>query len=629
MNTLGHYLLAPQLLWFLLLLPVVIILYLLKLRRTEAVVSSTMLWMKSLKDMTANAPFQRLRANLLLLLQLIILALAVGALARPYLRLEGISGRHMCIVVDHSASMQTIEADGKSRLEQAKAHALELIENLDRGDQAMVVAFAEKAEVRIEMSDDAQRLRAAVQGIEPTDTRSNIRDVMMIAASLSPDNPDLPATIPDLQLVLISDGKLTDLEEVGARARNVTYHQVGEESFNVGIAALRMREPETSDTQAQTLVSLVSSHDETVTTTLTLYLNDSAIGVEEVEIAAKSTEDVIFGHPVFSEGVIRVEIDIDDQLDVDNTAWIAVKPAHSVKTLLVSDGESSNGYYLKRALGLNPAVDLSEVTPAAYRATDDFELTLFDAYVPDTLPPGTSVYFNALPNVEGLMATGSMDQPPILGVDRSHPVMRYLNPGNVGISKAITFSTPPGSTELMTTTGSPLIADISRGGRQMLVVGFELSQTDWPLKLSFPLFVQNLVSWVPSQRTSVEQYLQAGTPIEVLPGVDTEEVRLTLPDGGSETLRMEASHPVYFGGTRTAGIYTVTRGEDSYVVAVNLTDAVESDITPANELAFGRGTVLASQKTINTTRELWPWFVLAALCVLQFEWWIYTRRAWI
>lgn len=625
---LSQYVLAPQNLWFLLLMIVVIVLYLLKLRRTEAVVSSTMLWLKSLRDMTANSPFQRLRKNLLLLLQLIVLLMAILALARPYLRVEGLTGAHYCVVIDHSASMQTLEGD-KTRLDLAKEKALELIDTLDRGDQVMIVAFAEKAEVKSEMSDDRQRLRAAVRAIRPTETRSNIRDVMMIAASLAPDNPDLPATIPDLRLILFSDGQLTDLDQIGARARDVTYHKIGTETFNAGIVGLRLRDSTTLDTPAQTLVSVFNADANPIATTLTLYLDDSAIGVEEVSLKSGTTTDVVFEHPTFTEGVIRVELDLADRLVLDNQAWIALRPESTVKVLLVADAASSNGYYLKRALALNPIVALSEVAPDAYLATDDYALTLFDSFVPTQLPPGTSVFFNGFPALNGLMPGTVLESPPILGVERTHPVMRYLNPENVGISRATAFSLPEGSQGLMTTTGSALIADVSRDGRQLLVVGFDISESDWPLKLSFPLFVQNVVNWVPKTGVAHQQYIQSGTPIELEIVGEGVDATITSPSGSIETLRVEPTHPAYYGATSETGMYRVKQGDESYIVAVNLVDATESNIAPSDTLAFGRGTIVASQKPVRTTQELWPWFVLLALAVLQLEWWVYTKRVWI
>ena len=103
--------LAPAGLWFLGLLVPVILLYILKLRRTEIVIPSTLLWLKSLQDLTANAPFQRLRSNILLFLQLLILALAAFALARPFLESSAVSGSNIALVVDRSASMQTREGD--------------------------------------------------------------------------------------------------------------------------------------------------------------------------------------------------------------------------------------------------------------------------------------------------------------------------------------------------------------------------------------------------------------------------------------------------------------------------------------------------------------------------------------
>ena len=75
--------LAPAAFAFAAALPVVIVFYLLKRKRVIKLVSSTLLWQRFLAETQASAPFQRLRKNWLLILQLILLALAVLALSRP------------------------------------------------------------------------------------------------------------------------------------------------------------------------------------------------------------------------------------------------------------------------------------------------------------------------------------------------------------------------------------------------------------------------------------------------------------------------------------------------------------------------------------------------------------------
>ena len=70
---------TPLALLGLLFIPAVIAMYLLKLRRDEAVVPSTLLWSRLAADVEANAPWQRLRRSLLLLLQLLLVDRLVAA----------------------------------------------------------------------------------------------------------------------------------------------------------------------------------------------------------------------------------------------------------------------------------------------------------------------------------------------------------------------------------------------------------------------------------------------------------------------------------------------------------------------------------------------------------------------
>ncbi|MFQ3672649.1 MAG: BatA domain-containing protein, partial [Aggregatilineales bacterium] len=102
----------------------------LRLRRREAVVSSHFLWQRALKDYAANTPWQRLRRHLLLLLQLLALALLVVALARPALPGSTPSLGRVVVLLDASASMQTVEADGQTRWALALEQARQLVDEL-------------------------------------------------------------------------------------------------------------------------------------------------------------------------------------------------------------------------------------------------------------------------------------------------------------------------------------------------------------------------------------------------------------------------------------------------------------------------------------------------------------------
>ena len=87
-------------------LPIVVIFYLLKVRRRDEEVSSTFLWNDLIRDLAAHEPLQRLRWSLLLVLQLLALALITFAVARPFSEQIGQKPVQAVLLVDGSASMQ-------------------------------------------------------------------------------------------------------------------------------------------------------------------------------------------------------------------------------------------------------------------------------------------------------------------------------------------------------------------------------------------------------------------------------------------------------------------------------------------------------------------------------------------
>lgn len=245
--------------------PSLIILYFLKLRRRDLEISTTLLWKKAVQDLQANAPFQRLRRNILLLLQLLVLGGLLFALAQPSIKAQSLSGQKHVILIDRSASMSANDetlASGKpgTRLDAAKEQALALVGSMSEasvlsttasGDQAMIVAFDTVAEPVQPFTNNKALLRAAIERIRPTDKPTAVEEAMRVALAHLPKRTLIedgraqqiegltegePVTIH-----LYSDGRIPDAERAKTGVENaVEFHRVGkEDSSNLALTTLR------------------------------------------------------------------------------------------------------------------------------------------------------------------------------------------------------------------------------------------------------------------------------------------------------------------------------------------------------------------------------------------------------
>src|SRR3970282_2857403 len=109
--------------------PAVVAMYLLKLRRDEAVVPSTLLWQRLVADVEANAPWQRLRRSLLLLLQLLLVLILALLAARPFLERPAGLARDIVLVLETSASMAATDVV-PDRMTAAKLAATQALRDL-------------------------------------------------------------------------------------------------------------------------------------------------------------------------------------------------------------------------------------------------------------------------------------------------------------------------------------------------------------------------------------------------------------------------------------------------------------------------------------------------------------------
>src|SRR5205085_3669891 len=174
-------LLVPAALAFGIIMPIILLLYFMRPKRQERIVSSTLLWQQALQDLRASHPWQRLRITPLLLLQLLAALVIVLVLARPAIFIPSPVGNDTIIVLQASASMQATDVS-PNRFEVAKSRIADLIDGLAPGAHLSIITMARTPQV-IASSTDKGILRAALQRASVTNQDANLEQALSLATS--------------------------------------------------------------------------------------------------------------------------------------------------------------------------------------------------------------------------------------------------------------------------------------------------------------------------------------------------------------------------------------------------------------------------------------------------------------
>ncbi|GJQ29392.1 MAG: lipoprotein [Phycisphaerae bacterium] len=287
-------------------IPTLLILYFLKLRRRDVEVSTTLLWKKAIQDLQANAPFQKLRRNILLILQLLVLAGLLAALGQPQVKRQAVTGARHVILIDRSASMNaTDEDDGRggsiTRFEAAKRQAVALVESLregglldqDRADEAMVIAFDTQAEIRQQMTSDKAALRRAIESITPTEAPTAIEEAVRLALAQKPrrveENVGL-TTGPPVTFHVYSDGRIPDAATAAPSPDDsVEFHRLGTvDAANASIVGMRAERSFENPNRLSVYVSLENTQPRPRTVDVELLIDGVGAGIKPTTIPGAS-----------------------------------------------------------------------------------------------------------------------------------------------------------------------------------------------------------------------------------------------------------------------------------------------------------------------------------------------------
>jgi len=665
--------------------PVLIAMYLLKLRRRTVDVSSTLLWRRAVQDVRANAPFQKLRINPMLLVQLAALGALLAAAAQPELPAGVQLGRRAIILIARSASMGAIDpgAGGMSRLDLAKQRAIELVESgagsgpLGTGpaSQVMVIAFGSRAEILTPYTSDTDSLRRAIESIVQSDAPGSIDQAVRLASARAP-TPDTPSEQPSSdgrtpgpRIHLFSDAQLgDDRSALDPIADLLVLHRIGaRESENLGIVALRAERSTLDPNRVSLFVGVQSTADEPRDIEIQIQA-ERMIRLYPLTVpgltrtarsefrAGEASIAVEMLHP--APGRVRVSLTGDaaesDALDADNSGWIVLGPPRRIRVACVTPGN----VFLRAALEGLGLAELDFFEPDGFAATlasgeaSGYDVLVMDRWLPEdergrsVLAPGASLVFGAVPEDQpGVESLGPGRGGPLVTLAAGHRAMRDVALGGIelGESLAVRLDQRSGTRVLAESGSGPAIFELSEDGSRAIVAAFDPLESTWPWDVSYPLFVASAIESLAGRAGgSAAPIHTGGTAIVRLPpGARDVSLRPQETSSDHQIREIDPDRAGFasIGPIDHAGLYTlswsgepaagdrVRSGTSQRWIAINLLSPSESDTRARDVIETTTGLIEGVTGSESGRRiRLWRWLILTAIAALSLEWWIAHRR---
>jgi hypothetical protein len=606
--------LSPAAFWFAFTLPVVVLFYLLKRKRVVKLVSSTLLWQRFLADAQANAPFQKLRHNWLLILQLALLVLAILALSRPFFTGRGTNSGLRVIILDASASMQSAD-ETPSRFEKARAEALQLVNGLKDQEEMLVLLASANTIVKQSATSSKTALRRAIESCEVTDSSTHLTEALKLAASLAHDKKD-----PEIHL--FSDGAAGDLSEFENKGLNVIYHRVGNRSENLGITTLDIRANPENHQERAIYTSVVNYSTNARQTTLELLFDNQSIDARPLTLRPGETVPLVFSAAQQRDGIFTVRIDAKDDLAADNQASAVSLLPRPANVLLVTRGNR----FLEKALRSGANAQVTTASSLADNAAN-YDIVVLDDVQPMVWPKPNVLAVHVANDTLFPGHWKNIELPSIVDWKNTHPLLRYINLDNVQISSTLGVKPPNWGVPLVEAQQTPLILAGELNHQKIIWIGFDTLQSSWPLRISFPMFMANAMQWLdPATAKAGQLTLHAGEPFRFTLPERATSAEVTYPGGATKTLALQNQREIVFGDTAKQGVYRLRAGTNVMAFCVNVLDSSESNTKPRDELQFGKFDRVGATSIKQASVEMWRWIAAAALAVLSFEWWFYHRR---
>jgi hypothetical protein len=606
---------------FTLLIPLVVF-YFLKLKRPRHTIPSLVLWRQVLADQRVNAPFQKFKRNLLLLLQILLLTLLVLAAMQPFLRREASRAQRLPVLIDISASMAALDAPGGiSRLDAAKKRVRDIIDSLPPDQDLALIAFGQSARRLTGFTNNRRELRLALDALAVEDVTGDLDEALRMAQALT-------RTAAFDKVLLLSDGNFPARTNFELPFK-IDFQRLADAGSNYGITAFNARRAPGG--KWDVFVQLAASTEaETASGTVELQQDGTVVGTESVTIPKGATPRLVFQIATDQPVQVRARLSTTgfDSLVADNTAALSLPAA---RPLAVFCPPKLTAYRHALAsldsITVFPRDDLA--SPAA------FDLVFTDSADDLPLPARTRCLIGLVPEELNALVSVKAENTTAIDWRRESPLLQHVQFGDVvfmdqpvsAAAKDDAFANL-GYEILAQGPRGPLIVERTDGDALLIALLFYTDRSTLPYRVGFPIFVSNVVQAALKQ-SGLAEAAAARTgvlpPLTLAPG---RTVHITGPGGFARDERTDDRGQLTGIPAPRAGDYTITDGTaPPRHLGASLLSPAETSLATVTQIEFAdQLTVTATTAVPKADRSLWWLLACIGFAVLLVEWWWFQRR---
>lgn len=593
----------------LLALPTIVAIHLFHRRFPPLLVAGLHLWGAEVRVPTAGRKRERLPISSSLILELLAALLLTMVLSQPHFSDSG-QVLHLIAVLDDSASMSAVGAEGTSSRDRSVAELARRMENAPRGSRTTLILTGRRPVMLAGPAVDWDTAKAAIADWKPTQPGHDVLPALDMAVQLAENGGDV---------VFMTDALPEDDQPVPTDAEIVA---VGESLSNVAITAARWS-IDSATLVGRVFIRVKNEGPRPVSTTVQGRAGNRVVFQSKLEL---SPEEELPLETDVPGGLGRLVVSVKapkDALATDSTVSLIEPKVRTVRVAVGLPEDHAATTPVRRVLSITPDVEVTD--------TETAHLLVAGA---GTLPESRrDLWWFGIGPIDASEDTMKSARD-LLGPylkEKRDPLLEGVSLGGViwgGVQPVTAGATP------VISAGRELLLSRLNGTRTTaLLLNIDLSRSNLTDSPDWPILINNLIEQrrnsLPGLRRwnyrlnediqfrlfegIVEPPESAGRQLtfQRVPGSDSSE-----DSADSRTRNLARSAVIQIPPLDETGFYQVNNGSELLgEFAVNFFDPAESDLT---ELRPGNRKPPAGDQGVDYTIENpFTWAILAGLILIM------------